>query len=465
MRVTPTFTRSRVEGDQSRNSALEIPGRRGRVRVGAIGVALAALVMSSVHAQETSPYPIDLATTLRLSHAQNLDVQIARERLTQAKAEHGTAIEQLFPWISVGGAYRRHEGRTQAVDGALLDVDKQTIARGAIATAQVDLGEAIFRTLSSKQLVGAATAGVDAQEQSTTLEAAQEYFDLLRTKLLADVIAETLRTSEDYQRQVGSAVNAGLVFKGDELRVQTQSERYRSSLSQAREQQRVASARLAQTLHLDPTIELTPQDNELVPVAIVDATNDVQPLVRQALTARPDLKQQLSLIAAARDAKRAAVYGPLVPSLGVQAFLGDLGGGVGSATGDYGSSRDYYVGLSWRFGPGGLFDVSRIHSADSQLRVAELTGEKANDEIRRQVVESYTRVRALSEQITATRESVRAASETWRLTRQRKQLGVGVILEDIQAQQELLRARADHLNAIAEFNKAQYVLSKVTGQL
>jgi len=278
-------------------------------------------------------------------------------------------------------------------------------------------------------------------------------------------LEEGLKISQDYQKQVHEAVGAGIAFKGDELRVQTQSERYRSSLSQAREQQRVASARLAQTLHLDPTIELTPQDNELVPVAIVDATNDVQPLVRQALTARPDLKQQLSLIAAARDAKRAAVYGPLVPSLGVQAFLGDLGGGVGSATGDYGSSRDYYVGLSWRFGPGGLFDVSRIHSADSQLRVAELTGEKANDEIRRQVVESYTRVRALSEQITATRESVRAASETWRLTRQRKQLGVGVILEDIQAQQELLRARADHLNAIAEFNKAQYVLSKVTGQL
>lgn len=436
------------------------------VRVRLLSLAVVSFISLCANAQETpSSYPIDLPTTLRLSHSQNLDVQVARERLNQAKAEHGSAVAQLFPWISVGAAYRRHEDRTQAVDGTLLDVDKQTIARGATVAAQVELGEAIFRTLASKQLVGAAASGVDAQEQSVALDAAQGYFDLLKAKSLADVIADALRTSEEYQRQVHAAVNAGLAFKGEELRVQTQRERYRSSLSQAREQQRVASARLAQTLHLDATTELVPQDNELIPLALIETGSDVQQFVRQALAARPDLKQQQAFIAAARDSKHAALYGPLVPTLGVQAFMGDLGGGVGSATGNYGGSHDYYVGLSWRFGPGGLFDVNRIHSAASQLRIAELTSEKASDEIKRQVVESYTRVRSLAEQIIATRDSVSAATETWRLTRQRKQLGVGVILEDIQAQQELLRARADYLNCIAEFNKAQYVFSQAVGQL
>jgi outer membrane protein TolC len=123
------------------------------------------------------------------------------------------------------------------------------------------------------------------------------------------------------------------------------------------------------------------------------------------------------------------------------------------------------VGLSWRIGPGGLLDFGRINASQARLDVAELTALKSSDDIARQVVESYTRVRSLSDQIAASRQSLSAASETLRLTRQRKQLGVGIVLEDIQAQQELVRGRADYLTAVAEFNKAQYVLGKVIGSL
>jgi len=47
-------------------------------------------------------YPIDLPAALRLANAQNLDIQIARERLKEAKANHESAVEQFFPWISPG---------------------------------------------------------------------------------------------------------------------------------------------------------------------------------------------------------------------------------------------------------------------------------------------------------------------------------------------------------------------------
>ncbi len=332
-------------------------------------------------------------------------------------------------------------------------------------TAQLDLGEGIFKALAAKQLVNAASLGLDVQQQDATLSAAQGYFELAKTKALAEVVREALRTSEGYAAQLHAAVAAGVVFKGDELRVQTQSERYRTTLSQSQEQQRIAAARLAQILHLDPTIELAPTDRELVPIVLVETTGDLQALVHQALQARPELKQNQALIAAAREAKRGAVYGPLIPSLGVQAFLGEFGGGLGNATGDYGASRDYYVGLSWRIGPGGLFDFSRINASQARLDAVELTALKTSDDVARQVVEGYTRARSLSDQIAASRQGLSAASETLRLTRERKQLGVGIVLEDIQAQQELVRAQADYLTAIADFNKAQYALSKVVGSL
>lgn len=435
-------------------------------------VIFSASPVGAVRAQGVQPaadaaaaYPIDLPTALRLARAENLDVQIAQKRLDEAHANRDSALLQFFPWISPGVTARRHEGRTQAVDGTLLDADKQSIAPGATLTAQLDLGDGIFKNLVAKQLVNAASLGLDAQRQDTTLSAAQGYFELAKTKAVVEVVREALRTSEGYGAQLHAAVAAGVVFKGDELRVQTQSERYRVALSQAQEQQRIASARLAQILHLDPTIELAPTDSELVPITLVETTGDLQALVRQALEARPELKQNQALIAAAREAKRGAVYGPLIPSLGVQAFLGEFGGGQGDATGNYGASRDYYVGLSWRIGPGGLFDFSRINVSQARLETAELTALKTSDDVARQVVEGYTRVRSLSDQILASRQSLSSATETLRLTRERKQLGVGIVLEDIQAQQELVRARADYLSVIAEFNKAQYLLSKVLGNL
>lgn len=448
---------------------------RGRIvgRLLALGASFAfAAVASQPYAQtlDTSAgtrqaYSIDLATALRLAHAQNLDVKIAQERLDEARANHDNALWQFFPWISPGIGVRRHEGRTQAVDGTLLDVDKQSAAVGATVTAQLDIGDTIFKTLATKQLANAASQAFDAQEQDATLNAAQGYFELLKAKSLVGVVRDALQTSQQYASQLHAAVAAGIVFKGDELRAQTQTERYRVTLSQTLEQQRIAAARLAQVLHLDPTIELIPADAELVPITLVETSGDLSALVRQALDARPELKQNQALVAAAREAKRGAVYGPLIPSLGVQAFLGEFGGGQGDASGNYADSRDYYVGLSWRIGPGGLFDFSRIDASQARLDAAELTVLKSSDDIARQVVEIYTRVRSLSEQIAASRQNLAVASETLRLTRERKQLGVGIVLEDIQAQQELVRGRGEYLTVIAEFNKTQYALSRMLGSL
>jgi hypothetical protein len=40
---------------------------------------------------------------------------------------------------------------------------------------------------------------------------------------------------------------------------------------------------------------------------------------------------------------------------------------------------------------------------------------------------------------------------------------VGIVLEDIQAQQAVTQARSDFVTAVAEHDKAQYALSKAVG--
>ena len=67
-------------------------------------------------------------------------------------------------------------------------------------------------------------------------------------------------------------------------------------------------------------------------------------------------------------------------------------------------------------------------------------------------------------QIELARQNLGIADETLRLTRERKQYGVGVVLEGIQAQQALTQARSDYITALAEY-MAQYELSRAVGGL
>lgn len=418
------------------------------------------------HADQTNnaPYSIDLATTLRLAGAQNLDVQIARERLKEAEANHSSALEQFFPSISPGIGFHRRDGVAQAVpSGIISDAHFQSYSPGATIAAQITFRDALYNTLSAKQLVKASDQALQAQREDSLLAAAQAYFDLAKAKALVDVVTQAIDISRSYQQQLHVAVESGVAFKGDELRIQTQTEHYELTLQQALEQQRVSAAALAQVLHLDPTIELVPQESELVPIALVDTNLALDTLVTQALKARPELRQSESLVAAAKAIQNGAEYGPLIPSLGAQVFGGGIGGGPDGGHSTFAGEADYTVGLSWKIGPGGLFDRGRIHMSEAQLATTRLSNLKLKDAITAEVVTSVARMRSTSAQIDIAKRNLETAREMLRLTRERKQFGVGIVLEDIETQVAVNEAESDYLTSIAEYNKAQYRLNKAVG--
>lgn len=123
---------------------------------------------------------IDLPTVLQLAGAKSLDVQLAREQLTEAKAKHEIARERFFPWIMPGFAYRRHDGQLQDVTGNLFSTSKQSYGVGANVSAEWNLGEAIYADLAEKQRSRAADSQVKVTAQTTIYQAVQEYFEIGR---------------------------------------------------------------------------------------------------------------------------------------------------------------------------------------------------------------------------------------------------------------------------------------------
>src|SRR5262249_31423753 len=267
-----------------------------------------------------------------------------------------------------------------------------------------------------------------------------------RAQASVDVARESARLAGDYARQVGEAVEAGLAFKGDALRARTQLERNQFTLPQAQEQQRLAGARLAPTLRLDPAPALAAREDELTPLHLVATNAALTVLVSRALGTRPELRQSAALVDAAKKSANGARYGPLVPTVGAQVFVGGLAGGNETTYRGLSESEDYQVTLGWRIGPGGLFDRGRIRAADARLNTARLTTDKLHDDIVREVVEAHARSQSATERLATVRRGLAAAEEAFRLARERKEFGVGVVLEALQAEQELTRLRQDYFN-------------------
>jgi outer membrane protein TolC len=428
---------------------------------------LLAVLLAAGEAPAPSPAasPVDLATALRLAGANGVEVQIARERLEAAKAGATSALSEFLPWLSAGAAYRAHGGLIQDVVGNVIEADKDARTVGVALNLQVDVGEAVYRTLASRQARSAAEQQLEARRQETLVRAAQAYFDLLVAQAVVRVTADALGISRDYESQLHRAVDAGIALKGDELRVRVQTHRNQLALQQAQEERRVRAARLAEALRLDPTAELVAQDVELAPLVLVPATESIEDLVAEAVAARPEMKESLALVRVAEETRKGAVYGPLVPTVAGQASVGNLGGGRDGAPTVSGSSRDYLAAVAWRIGPGGLFDLGRIRSTRARLGEAHWNAEKLKDGVAREVVEAHARVLSQQAQVATAKEALAVAEEGLQLARGRKEFEVGVVLENILAEQDQTRARQDYVRTIGEYDKAQYTLARALGRL
>lgn len=423
-----------------------------------------ALLLAPV-ALTAAPQPIDLATTLRLAGADNLSVKIAKEKLAEARADADVARERMFPWVTAGLGFRQHENNLQTVEGRIIDADKRSFSAGVGLNAQWDLGEVYYQKLAAQQRARAEEAALSTQRQTTVTDAALAYYELLRATATIGIATEALAISERHHAQLVASASAGVTFAGDVQRVATARARHETAVQQAREQARIAAARLAELLKLDPTVDLTPATAELIPTTLIPATSDLAALLARALAARPELTQADARLAAVREQHHGARTAPLIPVVSAQATLGGLGGDTGlrSWSRGFDSSTDYGVGLSWRIGPGGLFDRSRLRSSEARLRRGELELEQTRDTIRRQVVEFHARASSLSAQLASLRAALDAATKTAELSRARRAQSVSGVLEDLIAEEELTRARRDYVAAVAAFDQAQHVLLRTLG--
>jgi outer membrane protein TolC len=422
--------------------------------------------------------PIDLPYALRLANADNPTIALARARVEEAYAAQRQAEILWVPNLWLGGnpnapaflpTFYHHDGFIQNANGNVFFTDKNNFFLQAGTSLEVSLADAVFAPRFARQVTAATQARAQVVNNDIQLDVALAYLDLLRAYGALAINDEAIRKAVEMDRAAENAFKRGLGKTGaDPNRARTELQVRRQERLVLQEQAALASARLAELLLLDPTADLLPADQTVLPIRLVATDGPLDNLVAVALVNRPELAEYRALINAALAQWDKAKYRPLLPTL--QAFYsgGSFMGGNPTIT-TSGGRDDVLVQVSWEFKNLGLGDLFAAREMRSRYNQANLRLAAEQARVAAEVSAAGKVVRQREAALREAQEAVKNAEEMWRKL-SAIAFGVGGParqydpLEPFLAERALLEARTLYLDHVIEYNRNQFRLYWAMGQ-
>ncbi len=428
--------------------------------------------------------PIDLATALRLAGAQNPELLLARERVTEADAVRRLAAAQALPNINVGGNYDLHRGNLQQASGNILRIDRDSLYTGFGSNAvgagtvanpglsyNLNVGAAVFGYLQSRQLVALAAANARTAENDTLLRVCLAHAELVRASARLAIQAENVAEATELARLTAAYAKAGQGRQADADRASVELRRREAEQSEAQADQAAASARLARLLSLDPVVRLRPAEPAAVPASVAPVGASLPDLVATALTSRPELEESRAEIQAALIAVSGARLAPLSPNVILGFSVGAFGGGSDLAEragrprfGDFDGRRDLDAAVFFTLQNLGVGNVAQLRRAESLSRQADLRLRGTMNRVGAEVAESDARARAKLAQIDLANRALLASQGAFDQDLARIRGREGLPIEAIDSLRLLARSRGEYLDAIIDYNAAQFRLYVALGR-
>jgi len=415
--------------------------------------------------------PIDLPTALRLADSANPTVAVARERVREAYQRQRQAEVLWLPDLRAGPAYVRHDGQIQNSSGLVFSTSKSNFFVGGGAVLDVGIADALFAPLIARRLTEGQAAQARAVTIDVELEVALTYMDLLRVYGALAINADTLARAEAMLKSAEAANTQGLSrSKADVTRARAEVSLRREERIQLEGDVGVVSARLAQLLLLQPTVDLQPAEPSVVPVAIVQADLAIDEMVAVGLMNRPELAESRALIAAAVASWRQARSSPFIPRAQFSYLAGDFGGGNNDQLSNFHARGDGTAAAVWELRNFGAGDIARARERRAQVNVANYHLAEVQARVGAEVAAAAKVARSRQRALDDAQAAVREALETWRrlsaasfgLANPKENLLD--TLAPLVAVQTLSQARTLYLTQVIEFNKAQFRLYAAMGR-
>jgi outer membrane protein TolC len=374
-----------------------------------------------------------------------------------------------LPNLTSGVTYQRHDGQIQDTPGNIFTTSRQSLFAGGGAVARVETADALFLPLIARRLTAAEAAAARATLVNVQLDVASTYLDLLSVTAARAINADTLARAEEMLRLAEAADATGVnKTPADVPRARTEVGLRRQEAIDLQGRQAVVSARLAQLLLLDPTVDLVPADPAVVPVTLVP-DRPLPDLIATAVAYRPELASYRALASAAEGRLRQAQLGPFIPRFEMSYVGGTFGGGHNATFDNFGPRGDAVASATWEFRNLGLGDIAAARERGVQLAGANARIVEAKAQVSAEVVAAAKTAHFRTQTLSTAQDAIRQAIEMFRRL-EVSQFGMAGnrnlydALEPLLAIQALNQARTQYLTEVIEYNRAQFRLYAALGQ-
>ena len=430
--------------------------------------------------------PIDLTTALNLAGVQNPDLNVARTRILEAAALRQLAAAYFLPSINPGMNYDSHTGNLQQSSGNILSVNRSALYIGAGANAVAagtvnipgvflneNVGFGIFAYLAARQTVRQREFQTLAVRNQVFLRVTWAYSELLRAEARRAAQLQARDEARVIAKLTADYAKTGQGREADANRAATQLARREGYIQAAEGEVLTASAMLCRILNLDPSIRLHPTDAYVVPYPLVPDPIPVAELIALGLLNRPELAAQRAAIQAALMKLDGAKILPFSPTTLVGFSAGGFAGGsnlVRPIFGGMSGRTDLDAIMYWTIQNMGVGNIALIRLADAQLKVTNFQQIEILNRVRADVAEAYARTHARYNQIGTYEDAVRSGYLAYHEDLDRT-LSMGgdrprdvLPIELLNSFDLLANARVEYIDAIVDYNRAQFAMYVALGQ-
>ncbi len=383
-------------------------------------------------------------------NAQRANVRATDENVARAKSAYRPQINAT---ADVSRDYRRSGGTSRVATSRSIGLDvSQTIFNG-------------FRTENSVRQaesgVLSARETLNNNEQEILLNSATAYMNVLRDTAILDLQRNNVEVIDEQLRQTRDRFNVGEVTRTDVAQAEARLAAGRSEQSRAESNLRTSIAQYRQFVGVEP--------RQLAPGRPLDRLlpRSVDAALQVALNAHPAIKAaQHSVDAAELQVK--IEEGALAPQLGVSGSVSQSYGGLAGAGGGGGNDGVFAASVGARLTvpiyEGGLAAAS-TRQAKETAGQRRLDADWVRDQIRAAVVSSWGLLEASRSQIQAAQSQIDAAETALSGVREEARVGQRTTLDVLNAQQELLNARVNLIQAQRDRVVASYQVVQAMGRL
>jgi outer membrane protein TolC len=433
--------------------------------------------------------PIDLPNALRLTNAANPTILLARARVEEAYVRVQEARTAWLPNLWLGGnptslaflpLFYHHDGNVQNAAGVVFPVTKNNFFLPAGAGMSFQAADALFGPRIARDVNRAAAAHAQAVTNDVQLDVALAYLDLLRAYGALAITDEQLAKAEVMLRAAENAVRAKLGEPADGNRARTEVDIIRQQRIDLEARAAEVSARLAQLLMLDPTLDLRPFDALILPIALVGPVDRLDEYVAVALLNRPELAEYRALVDAALRRWRLERWRPLLPTLQVAYYAGLFNGstdsllpappGTSPGSVQHFSGREDVLGQAvWQLDNLGFGTALRIKAQRVQYDEANFALLEVQARVGAEVSTAAKTVLARERTLAVAQDGVREAELLWQRLLNAS-FGISSPrgrfqpLEPLLAERALAQARLQYLDEVIGYNQAQFRLYWAMGQ-